>query len=262
MTQEASIQDNYPAQVGEFLSKAEIALVDHGLRAEKAVSSIIASAEAIIITNEDTAAEAVDVAKQIKTALKRLDERRKEVGAPFKSVLDKVNNTFNAFRDRLQASDKVLIGKIGNYQAQVEKSRREQAEQARLAHENDALSRAGAAEASGDHEKAEAILNTAASDPVKAHASGPIRGDFGAAASGQEEWRLVVTDPFLIDRKLLRAVAHDGAQLVNKYALPVIELDRQLVRELIEQAQQKDREISEISIPGIVITKKLKTVIR
>lgn len=121
-------------------------------------------ADAMIVNDDSSFAEAVDFTKQCKTGAKRIEEKRKFFVGPYNAVVKRINALFNAKIGALNEIEGVCKQKMLLYHAVKEEQAKKEAQ--RIAEEN-ARKMSEAAE-SGEIP----ILNTQQSEPQKTTRTG------------------------------------------------------------------------------------------
>lgn len=176
--------------------------------------TFLATVQAIKITNEDEAQEAVDQTRRIKEWAKAVDDTRKGYTVPLDEQKKYFMDLFRPAAEVLEKAEKVLKSEIGTWnnelakrQAEAEKARRvaEALERKRQEEEQAAaaelLRLADDAAASGDYAKAEALEEQAAAAQVTA---APIACPVALAiekpkgTSSRTIWKCKVVDPSMV----------------------------------------------------------------
>lgn len=136
--------------------------------------TLAGQAEALVITDDETDAAAKTVLAAVTKALKRADERRKEVKAPALAECTAIDAAFKDATEPYQAAKRTLAQKTGAYftaKREAEETARREAERlereeaaarARLATELGLDGPAASAEPPAKVEKAEAVTRTEA----------------------------------------------------------------------------------------------------
>lgn len=181
-----------------------------------AVANLAAQADRALVTDEDTAERATTLRAMVKAAITKAEDTRKARTAPLRESEKAINAAWKAsVTEPLQEADKKLGGELTRYL--TAKAQREEEERRALAakREADALERAAAAEAAGEVERADQIVETAANLVPSARGSKPTktRGFAGGTSFLVTRWTFEVTAFERVDREFLVV---DGA-LVRAY---------------------------------------------
>ena len=88
------------------------------------VKQIVATCRAMEVRDEIENAKAAEVIGEVKTLLKSIDERRKQIVKPFNDYVKMVNAFARTFSGPLQTAEKHLRGVIGQYAYRQEQQRR------------------------------------------------------------------------------------------------------------------------------------------
>lgn len=171
-----------------------------------AVQNLAAQAERALVTDDDTAERATTLRAMVKAALAKAEDTRKARTAPLRESEKAINASWKAsVTEPLQAADTKLGGELTRYL--TAKAQREAEERAALAakREQDALERAAAAEAAGEVERADQIVETAANlVPAAAGSkSTKTRGFAGGTSFLVTRWTFEVTAFERVERQFL-----------------------------------------------------------
>lgn len=169
-------------------------------------NAILRAAEAIQVTDVATCAQAAQYLNENKAEQKRLDAERREIVDPLNEAVKKINAKFKPLTDVLVKAEGIIKGKIGAYQTEVERKRREEqaAAEEKARKERERLqARAEAAAGKGQIEKAQELELRAATTvaAIPAHEDTKVAG-----ASVRKVWKAEVMDV----RELCRQIA-EGA---------------------------------------------------
>ena len=113
----ALARPDYPAMV----QRTKAALVE---TYDAKIKAVQAEAEALEVDSPDANEQAVALASRAKKVSKRLEDKRKELVGEPNGYVKAVNNLFKTFIGPLDDTERVLKGKIGQYQARLEMERR------------------------------------------------------------------------------------------------------------------------------------------
>lgn len=106
------------------IKKSEITLV------KTQASKAVATAEKIVVTNDEQMLEAGDVRKKIKQVGKMIDEKKKSITEPINAALKEVRELFRPIEDNCEQAEKIIAGKMLAYQSEQDRKRREAEEKA------------------------------------------------------------------------------------------------------------------------------------
>ena len=160
----------------------------------KSSEAMLETARSYKITTADAALAAGEDLKAIKTLAKQVEDKRTAITGPINDALREVNALFKPAKDWLAQAEKLLKGKLLDYQSEQTRIAREaQAkadEEARKQREK-LEQQAAKAEAKGKAEKAEELREQAElrEAPVVSSAAPKIEG-----VSTREIWKAEVTD--------------------------------------------------------------------
>ncbi len=163
------------------------------------VSDIEFKAESIVITDEDTYAQAASFIKDVKKMLKNVKEFFKPMKEQAHKAHAEICKRENEMSEPLVNAEKILKQSMGNFAAIQERKRREEAERARIEAERLAkakLEEAIAADEAGDDEAREiAMLDAAYAEQV---ASNPVNifpdVQKPKGVSQKKDWEIVSID--------------------------------------------------------------------
>ena len=233
-------------------------------RINAVVSGLIDQESRVVITNDDILERATDLAKIIKTQLKKADEERKTYTAPLNVVIKKINAQFKTMTQDLIGAETSLSKKITAYIR--EKNKREQEEREILAKkvEERALEEAEFLEKNKQVDLADQSIAEGlnVSTIIKQTKPKSIRGDYGALAISRRSWTfkidditkvpkeyLLVNEPLI--REFIREYMHSIKQTAKEKNLKGADLDAYV-----------EKEMNELRISGITIYRDVKAVIR
>lgn len=182
----------------DFNRSLDAALARRGLTRERFDELVDQSTRAVAIDDESVG-RCGELVKSLRAAVKLIDEVHQEVKAPFLAAGRELDGMRNTLKDPLDRAKRAVEAKQGNYLREQEAIRQAEARRQREAEEAArrelaerlAAERAAAADAEApDFSQVEEYI-AAPPPPPKAE---PIRGDFGAAVSGQKVWTHEITD--------------------------------------------------------------------
>jgi hypothetical protein len=181
-----------------------------------AVANLAAQADRALVTDEDTAERATTLRAMIKAAIAKAEDTRKARTAPLRESEKAINASWKtSVTEPLQKADTKLGAELTRFL--TAKAQREEEERRALAakREQDALERAAAAEAAGEVERADQIVDTAANLVPAARGAKPTktRGFAGGTSYLVTRWTFEVTAFERVERRFLVV---DGA-LVRAY---------------------------------------------
>lgn len=181
----------------DFNRMLDAALNRRGLTRAR-FEELVAQASRAVAIDDESVGRCGELVKSLRAAVKLIDEVHQEVKAPFLAAGRELDGMRNTLKDPLDRAKRDVEAKQGVYLREQEalrlaeeRRRRAEEEAARRAEaERIAAERAAAADAEApDLPEVEDFI--AAAPPPKAE---PIRGDFGAAVSGQKVWVHEITD--------------------------------------------------------------------
>lgn len=140
------------------------------------------------ITDDDILATAGDLAKVINTQIKKSDEARLGLTKPLKDHCKWIEAQFKETTKPMGEAKATLAGKMNVYVSERQVRLDKEAKEARELAEKEALESAAVAEASGDTDTAEAIVEAAADLPTSVPKAAISRGDLGASTSTKVTW--------------------------------------------------------------------------
>jgi len=228
-------------------------------------SSLIQGAGSLKVTDQRSAENATDIVKSLRGLFRKLEDARKGVIEPHREYITQVNNLFKSVTEQITNAGDSLKGRLGSYQQEQERLRREEqrkaeaeaqkaaeAEQERLRVEREAAEEAArnapdavaarkaqeaAAEAARQAEEAQAKADEEKRQrELAARQPAPTRG-MAATASTRKTWEFEVTD-------------------INKVPRKYMVLDEKAVRAAISGKDGKRK------IAGLKISQKETTVVR
>ncbi len=164
---------------------------------DQVIATLVAQESRAVIEDDESLSKGADLAKIIRSQIKKADEDRKEnYTGPLNAVIKRINGEFKQMVAPLVKADASLKGKMDLYVR--EKDRREREERTRLAREAEerALKEAEVFEKAGMHDEAAAAIEVGAKAPDLAaqRRSAPVRGDYGATASARREYTFELED--------------------------------------------------------------------
>lgn len=164
---------------------------EHDKERQGALGGLKAQGAALIITNDTELAKAADFIKGVKTLYKAMDEDRKKLLAPIKTLTDEINSRYKPNMEMLEQIEKDAKAKALTYQQEQERIRiaAEAAERKRL--EDEAIAKAEEMERIAAEEKA-AIDAEAAAKAEELRAAG--REEDAAKVEEQAETAKAETD--------------------------------------------------------------------
>jgi len=190
-------------------------------------NELISMADRCVIFTDQDNEKASDLVKFIKTAFKKSEDDRKSITDPLNAVIKNINARYKQFTDPLaNAETKVKTLML----AYSQEKRRKQAEEERIAREQEQarlLALAEAEEAKGDVLAAETAIEQAVEveqAPTQVQTPATVRGDFGSTSSVKKTWTFEVTD--------IKALANANPALVIENSVAIREQIRQGVREI------------------------------
>ncbi len=142
----------------------------------------------VIIIDDDVLATAGDLAKVINTQIKKSDEARLALTKPLKDHCKWIESQFKETIIPMNEAKAGLKVKMDEYVSDRHARQEKAAEEARQLAEKEALESAAAAEAEGDTDTAEAIVDAAAELPTSVPKAQIARGDLGASTSTKTTW--------------------------------------------------------------------------
>jgi hypothetical protein len=177
--------------------------------------SALASAKSFQITVPSEYEAATEALFEVKSRWRRIDEIRKSLVKPIDEARKRVQDFFRLPMEHLEEAEVVLKRKLGAYQEEQERARREAQHVAdELARkERERLERQAAkAEAKGDHEKA-ARIESVAQQVVAPIVESEVPKVAGLTT--REVWKFVVRDPELLPRRYLMVNEAEIRKVVN-----------------------------------------------
>lgn len=158
-----------------------------------AIKQLSGQVERAKIVDEDTNAAGGDLYKIINNQLKKNDEARTALVKPLNEHVKWINAQFKPNTEALEGLKLTLKSKLDKYAEEKQAELDRIAEEQRKAAEEEALARAEAAQADGDTELAETIVDEAASVEHKKQTQ-ISRGNFGSATSTRTDWKAECID--------------------------------------------------------------------
>ena len=163
------------------------------------VSDIEFRAESIVITDDETYAQAADFVKEVKKMLKSVKDFFKPMKDQAHKAHAEICKRENEMTEPLANAEKILKASMGNFAAIQERKRREEAERARLETERLAkakLDEAIAADEAGDDEAREmAMLDAAYAEQMASNPTSlmpePVKAK---GVSQKKDWQIVSID--------------------------------------------------------------------
>lgn len=92
---------------------------------EKDTQTVFKKVNGVVVRNEKEMNEAGELLSQVKSRLKRVEEKRKEYVQPLNDQVKKINGDFKALAEPYVEMEKVLKGAIGSYVAEQQRLERE-----------------------------------------------------------------------------------------------------------------------------------------
>lgn len=188
-----------PAEMArdEFNVKIDAALRKRNLTRAR-FDELIGQASRAVAIDEETAGRCGELVKSLRAGMKLIDEVHAETKAPYLAAGREIDGLKNALRDPLDQAKRTVEGKQSVFlqeqerQRQIELRRQREAEDARRREEAERLAAEAAARGPGEVAPIPPELEPL---PIAAEPEREIiRGDFGAAVSGQKVWKSEVLD--------------------------------------------------------------------
>ncbi|QEH79909.1 hypothetical protein EIK56_17930 [Sphingomonas sp. C8-2] len=157
------------------------------------VKDLIAASDRAVATDEVTAGKCGDLVKQIRAAVKVVDDAHSTTKAPYLAAGRAVDAARNEQVADLDAAKKKVEGKQTTFLREQEEIRKAEARRAREAEE-------ARLREERERRAAETTQDAGELEPLPVYVPEPvaereiIRGDFGAAVSGQKVWLSQVVD--------------------------------------------------------------------
>ena len=148
----------------------------------------------VIITDDNVLASAGDLAKVISVQLKKSGEARLALTKPLKDHCKWIESQFKEKENPLNEAKAGLKVKMDDYVSERHERQEKEAEEARQKAEKESLERAAEAEAAGDTDTAEAIVDAAAELPETVTKAPIARGGLGSSTSTKTTWLGEVVD--------------------------------------------------------------------
>ena len=142
----------------------------------------------VVITDDDVLAAAGDLAKVINVQIKKSDEARLSLTKPLKDHCKFIEAQFKETVKPMSEAKVTLAGKMNTYVSERQIRLDKKAKEARELAEKEALESAAEAEASGDTDTADAIVEAAAELPTSVPKTAIARGNLGASVSTKVTW--------------------------------------------------------------------------
>lgn len=190
MTSEVMLPDAAEAVAAEETERAEV---------------VLTTATSLVISTPDDFESAASFRSEIRSQLKELDAKEKEITRPLNETLRRVRDLFRPAKEKREAAVTAIDNGLRGYQRAIEAQQREEArlaEQARRKQiEQEAIDRAAELEADGDVDRAQRVMESAF---VPETAPPPVEISTATAkAQGlatRRTWKWRVTDPTAIPR--------------------------------------------------------------
>lgn len=153
-------------------------------------NSLKEQADRAKITDPDSFANATDFVKICQGQLKSLEDARKAITQPLNDHVKWINDQFRPIRQTIEAAKKTVSDRAATWKREDDKRIREEAETARKAAEEQAIKDAEEAVDAGDQERADKILDVAATTPAAEARAPTARGALTGATGGtRETWK-------------------------------------------------------------------------
>lgn len=180
-----------PTQRAPFdLERAKKSFEPYGRK----LAEVKAQAEALEVKDDQSASHATAIAGEVKRLGKAVEDRRKAITGEPNRFIKAVNGMAKMFTDPAAQIERLLKGKIGQYQTQKELERRKREEAMRKAQEE--LYRRQQQEAKAAH-----VEPPPPPAPIPVKEETVTRAETGAAAHIRREWKGTVVDPEQVPRE-------------------------------------------------------------
>lgn len=156
---------------------------------------LVDRANSMTPVDDESLAECVDLTKLIKEHIKSVDCERRLIVDPLNQVVKHVNGRFKTITDPLDAAERIVKGKILDFQREQQRKAREAAEAEQKRLEEERLAEAARLEAEGDKVSAEVAFDRLEKTTVKpVEYVAPSGGMTGAKSTITKKWKARVTD--------------------------------------------------------------------
>ncbi len=219
--------------------------------------NLVAQTERMEIKNDEDLGKAGDLVKLITNRKKKSEEARTALVKPLNDHVKFINDQFRPVNTKLDDAKRNAQGKMNEYVQWVEKQRKEREAEERRAAEEKALEAAAQAEAEGETEKSDEIIDNVVNLPERR--SEPVR-QYGnlSTTSNRKTWKVEVLDITKIPLQYLVNMC-DGEQSIVDAPLAILALDRKKIKEELKQLKAG---VEEYQIPGLKVYKALSVGVR
>lgn len=170
------------------------ALITHATPFIDAANNLLAQANSAVIDSRESDAKAADAVKLCNARLRSLDESRRSLVDPLNAHVKWINTEFKKVAQTLEEAKRLISEKALAFKLAEEDRQGKEQEALRKEAEEQAIADAEAAQNAGDEERAEALLDMAASTP-EGKTNVVARGDYtGASSSIKRDWKGEVVD--------------------------------------------------------------------
>lgn len=184
------------------------------------IDRINTTAKNLVIADEQTAREAVDLAAQAIAVGKRLESERMEITRPLDQRKKEIMAVFDKYQQPLNTLAETLKTKLGAYKRAEQRRRDEEAARMRAEEERRAIEQAEALKAAGNSVAADMVLEIAAETTQTIAEAAPVTAAGSMATSTTvRRWVHEVVDVAKVPRKYLvvndtaiRAAIRDGVR--------------------------------------------------
>lgn len=180
---------------------------------QKETTSVIAAANAVVITGDAAVAEATDILSWIARAKKQVEEKRRFFVKPLQDQVASINQLFKGLVAPLEQADKTLRDKILHYRQEQERLRRAEMERLRKLQEKEQKRLERQAAKTGGPPPPPPVMPVAVEAQAKT-----VRGDMGTV-SARMVWDFEIVDPSkvpneyrVINEKAIRAAVKAGVR--------------------------------------------------